>query len=127
GGERIMSEPAWFEVGLLDDSEWSADWIAAPLQALRRENWDPAPLFRTTFALDDAIGSVGTGSVDHARAYLTALGVYRLWINGTEVTADALLRPGWTDYDTRVYHQTFDVAGLPVAGENVVAVELAKG
>lgn len=119
GGGRITSEPTWFEIGLLNESEWAADWIAAPLQALRRENWDPAPLFRRTFALDDA--------PQHARAYLTALGVYRLWVNGTEVTVDALLRPGWTDYDTRVYHQTFDVASLLVAGENVVAVELAKG
>lgn len=118
-GELIVSAPAWFEIGLLEESAWSAEWIAAPLNTLRRENWDPAPLFRKTFELDEP--------PQHARVYATALGVYRAWINGTEVTADALLRPGWTDYDTRVYHQTWDVAGLLSAGENVVAAELAKG
>jgi alpha-L-rhamnosidase len=118
-GERIKSEAAWFEIGLLDESDWTAGWIAAPLRSLRRENWDPVPLFRTTFMLDSP--------VEHARVYATALGVYRLWVNGTEVTSDALLRPGWTDYNTRVYHQTFDVGALLAAGENVVGVELAKG
>lgn len=122
-GKLITSEPAWFEIGLLEESEWSAEWIGAPLNPLRRENWDPAPLLRTTFTLDEA----ETGPASYARVYATALGVYRLTINGHEITADALLRPGWTDYETRVYHQTWDVAQHLVPGENAIAVELAKG
>jgi alpha-L-rhamnosidase len=122
-GERVTSETASFEIGLLAESDWNAQWIAAPLRALRRENWDPAPTFRTTFTLAE----YAAGPLSHARVYASALGIYRLTINGVEVTANALLRPGWTDYETRVYHQTWDVAKYLMPGENVVAVELAKG
>jgi alpha-L-rhamnosidase len=110
---------ARFEAGLLDSSDWSASWIGAPLLPDRRETWEPVALLRREFVL--------TAVPEEARAYATALGLYRLWLNGTEVTADELLRPGWTDYSRRVLHQTFDVTALLRPGRNVVAVELARG
>jgi alpha-L-rhamnosidase len=115
----VASPVARLEAGLLAQADWSASWISAPLLEYRREMWDPLPLLRRRFTLDAAPAS--------ARAYATALGIYRLWINGTEVTADSLFRPGWTDYDHRVLHQTYDVTGLLSPGANVVAVELARG
>lgn len=118
-GRALRSAAVPFEIGLEDASDWTARWISGPLQEHRRESWDPAPLLRGTVRLD-AVPEV-------ARVYATALGVYRLWVNGVEVTADSLLRPGWTDYRFRVLHQTYDVAGLLRAGENVVGVELARG
>lgn len=118
-GERVTSEPVRFEVGLERDSDWGAEWVSAPLLDYRRETWDPAPLIRREFTLESA--------PRRARVYATALGIYRLWVNGVEVTADELLRPGWTDYRFRVLHQTYDVSEVLVAGSNVVAVELARG
>ncbi|MDF1478607.1 family 78 glycoside hydrolase catalytic domain [Leifsonia sp. H3M29-4] len=118
-GTAFRSEVARFEVGLEDESDWSATWVSAPLLEFRRETWDPAPLLRQRFELD----ALPTA----ARLYATALGIYRLWINGVPITHDALFRPGWTDYRYRVLHQTFDVASALRLGENVVAVELAKG
>lgn len=118
-GRPVISAPASFEVGLEDESDWSARWISAPLLPFRRETWDPAPLLRETFQLGRVPAS--------ARLYATALGVYRIWINGVEVTGHSLLRPGWTDYRFRALHQTFDVASALQEGENVIAVELARG
>lgn len=119
GGRTVTSRPHPFEIGLEDEADWTARWISGPLQEFRRENWDPAPLLRGRMTL--------AAVPAHARVYATALGVYRLWVNGTDVTADRLLRPGWTDYRFRVLHQTFDVGALLREGENVIAVELARG
>lgn len=117
-GGVVESPVAEFETGL-GPNDWTASWIAAPLLPFRRETWDPPVLIRKSVNLDEV--------PERVLVYATALGPYRLWINGTEITASALLRPGWTDYSVRVYHQTFDVTAHLVPGENVVAVALAKG
>lgn len=78
----------------------------------------PAPYLRRTFELEN--------QVSEARLYATALGIYEVRINGSRA-GDAVLAPGWTDYDRRMLYQTYDVAGLLAPGENVVAVILADG
>lgn len=118
-GETVTSAPTSVEVGLEHDSDWTAQWISAPLLPHRREAWDPAPLFRREFTLASV--------PEFARLYATALGVYRIWVNGEEITAHSLLRPGWTDYRFRVLHQTYDVAAALTPGVNVLAIELARG
>lgn len=118
-GAAIRSHVGRFEIGLEQEADWSAQWISAPAPESRREQWNPAPLLRRAFTVE--------GPVTSARVYATALGVYRLWLNGIELTAEQLLRPGWTDYARRVPHQTFDVTGVLRQGGNVLAVELAPG
>ncbi|MFI6164900.1 family 78 glycoside hydrolase catalytic domain [Micromonospora haikouensis] len=117
-GRPVSSATAAFEVGLTDPGDWSATWISAPVPTYRRESWDPCPYLRHEFDVDE----VGT-----ARVYASALGLYRLWLNGVELTADALYRPGWTDYRTRVYHQTFDCGAALRPGRNTLAAVLANG
>ncbi len=109
-----------FETGLADADEWSARWIASPPLPYRRESWDPATLVRHEFELPFT-------EVERGRVYVTALGLYRLWLNGVELTADALFRPGWTDYGTRVYHQTYDCTAALRPGRNTLAATVAKG
>src|SRR5712675_3692317 len=46
--------------------------------------------------------------VASARVYATALGAYKLWINGRTV-GNEILAPGWTDFRERVVYQTYDV------------------
>jgi alpha-L-rhamnosidase len=120
-GELIAAESS-FEIGLRSADDWSARWITAPELPYRRESWDPAPHLRQEF-------EVGAGDEPPvvARVYASALGLYRLWLNGVELTEDALLRPGWTDYRIRVYHQTFDVAAALRPGTNVLTAVLAGG
>lgn len=114
-----VSQVADLEFGLADAAEWSADWVTAPEYPFARESDDPAPYLRREIHLEDVPPA--------ARIYATALGLYRLWVNGTELTDEALLRPGWTEYGVRVLHQTYRVEQYLRRGPNVVAVALAKG
>jgi alpha-L-rhamnosidase len=117
-GEVTESAPATFETGLAPE-DWRAQWIAAPPYPYAREGDDPCPYLRTELDLEHVPA--------RARLYATALGLYRIWVNGTELTANEHFRPGWTDYRVRVHHQTFDCTDLLVAGRNTIAAVVAKG
>jgi alpha-L-rhamnosidase len=117
-GAEIADGAGWFEVGLADRSDWEGRWIAAPRPRFARESWDPAPHLRRVFQVD---------GWERSRLYITALGLYRVWLNGVELTASSRLRPGWTDYRRRVLHQTYDCDGLLRQGPNAIAILLAKG
>ena len=78
----------------------------------------PAPFVRQIFAVAAIEGE--------EKLTVTALGLYRCFINGVRVGAD-LLTPGWTCYDKRLSFQTYDVASLLNAGDNVIDIWLADG
>jgi alpha-L-rhamnosidase len=61
-----------------------------------------------------------------AEIRISALGLYRSFINGQRV-GDDLLTPGWTCYDDRLAFQTYDVAGLLREGENRIEIWLGNG
>ena len=77
-----------------------------------------ARYLRKEFCLDKKI----------SRAVLcaSALGIYVMRINGQRVGAD-YFAPGWTDYNIRVYYNTYDVTGLVKQGENAIGGILADG
>ncbi len=78
----------------------------------------PAAYLRRTFALPKAVRS--------ARLYVTALGSYRVFLNGTRVGSD-VLTPDFTDYRKRVLYQAYDVSGLMANGNNVISALLGDG
>ncbi len=57
---------------------------------------------------------------------ISALGLYRAFINGERVGFD-LLTPGWTSYWDRLPYQTYDVSALLKAGENTIDIWLGDG
>lgn len=57
---------------------------------------------------------------------ISALGLYRAFINGKRV-GDDLLTPGWTSYNDRLSYQTYDVGHLLSNGDNVIDVWLGDG
>lgn len=57
---------------------------------------------------------------------ISALGLYRAFINGTRVGND-LLTPGWTCYDDRIAYQTYDVSELLKPGANRIEIWLGDG
>ncbi|MFI2650967.1 family 78 glycoside hydrolase catalytic domain [Micromonospora fulviviridis] len=79
---------------------------------------DANPLLRRGFRVD--------GQIARARIYATALGVYRLSLNGRRV-GDHELAPGWTDYRRRVQYQTYDVTGQLRQGDNALGAMLGDG
>jgi len=116
-GEEVESAPAWWEMGLLDNGNWQADWITP--------DWDedvsqsqPSPLLRRSFKAE--------GGLVTARIYATSLGLYELRLNGQRV-GDAVLTPGWTSYDHRLLYQTYDVTDLMREGDNVLGAMLGDG
>ncbi|MGG7663483.1 family 78 glycoside hydrolase catalytic domain [Dyadobacter sp. BHUBP1] len=115
------SKPSQWEMGLLDKSEWKAAWIGLDLDHLGKGkvyHLPPAPYLRKEVTI--------RGGVRKARLYVTALGLYEFSINGKK-TGDAFLTPGWTDYDKRVYYQTYDVTADLKAGKNALASQLSYG
>ncbi|PLT45272.1 Alfa-L-rhamnosidase [Paenibacillus pasadenensis] len=118
GEESPWSEPARFETALLGDAPWSgARWISHPLPA-DEEGKEPAACLRREFRLDRPIAS--------ARIYATALGMYRLLVNG-EPADDACLHPGWTSYAKRLQYQTYDVTKKLRSGGNALGILLGDG
>jgi alpha-L-rhamnosidase len=117
-GESEWSEPAWFETGLLEVAEWTAEWIE-PHEPVRADaGARPAYVLQRSFVLDSI--------APEARVYATAHGLYETFLNGQRV-GDLELTPGFTSYEARLDVQTYDVAGLLVPGENVWTVVLSDG
>ncbi len=104
GIESDWSEPSSWEMGLLNQSDWGAEWInAGKIDTENTEELyadDPAPLFRRDFIIDKKI--------EKARLYISGLGYYEATINSERV-GDHFLDPGWTNYSKRVLYSTYDV------------------
>lgn len=64
--------------------------------------------------------------VAKAELHMTALGVYRGYLNG-EVLDDQLLTPGYTDYNYRVQYQTYNVTEKITTGCNVIGAVVGDG
>jgi alpha-L-rhamnosidase len=117
GRATAWSAPAWWEMGLLEPSDWKAGWIEPNLPDDLTQS-GPAPMLRREFKLQ--------GKVARARAYVTSHGLYELQVNGRRV-GDELFTPGWTSYNKRLQYQAYDVTPLLAAGDNAVGVVLANG
>lgn len=117
GNVSVWSEPAFWEMGLLNHNDWVADWITAefPDHTSRPQ---PCPLMRTSFKVK--------GAVKSARAYVTSLGLYEFRLNGLKV-GDYLFTPGWTSYNKRLQYQTYDIAHMLKEGDNAAGVILGDG
>lgn len=64
--------------------------------------------------------------IRRATIYSTALGVYRLYVNGAKAGKE-LFAPEWTDYHVRTQYQTYDVTNLLQEGTNTLSVMLGHG
>ena len=117
GEESSSAGDAFWETGLLSRSDWSGQWIGASWHGAGQTGAN-APYLRREFSL----GRRPVG----ARLYVTALGLYEAYINGTRV-GDASFTPGWTDYRKRVQYQVYDVTSLVGQGDNVVGAVLGDG
>jgi len=114
GNTSPWSDPARWEMGLLQPEDWQARWIARTTDT----NALPAPLFRRELTLD--------GKIKTARAFICGLGYYELHINGQKV-GEQLLDPGYTRYDKRDLYVTHDVTALLKRGGNAIGVILGNG
>ena len=114
GAGSGWSDPARFEMGLLDRGDWGGSWIGAEGDLADRA----APLLRKEFTIEEPVGE--------ARLYLCGLGLYELSINGARV-GDQVLDPALTDYRERAPYVTHDVTRCLRRGRNVIGVMLGAG
>ncbi|HEV2211344.1 MAG TPA: family 78 glycoside hydrolase catalytic domain [Verrucomicrobiae bacterium] len=91
------STNAFFQMGLLSTNDWQAQWLTT--------STDPgdnvSPIYRHAFVQL-------TNNIKRATAYVSAKGVYELWIDGQRI-GQHILAPEWTDYNQRFQYQTYDV------------------
>ena len=57
---------------------------------------------------------------------ISALGLYRAFINGQRV-GDDQLTPGWTSYQSRLSYQVYEVGHLLKPGKNIIEIWLGDG
>ncbi|QJD82789.1 glycoside hydrolase family 78 protein [Cohnella herbarum] len=114
--ESEWSETAYWETALLDSEDWKASWIAPDRED--EELPEEIDYLRKEFRSRETLTS--------ARIYATALGVYKLYVNG-QPADDAVLTPGWTSYRKRLQYQTFDVTELIQEENNAIGVMLGNG
>jgi alpha-L-rhamnosidase len=155
-GDRASkwSEPARWGMGILSPDEWQARWIGVPWQGEKQRRvikpatesasespkrpFYPAPLFRKTFDVAKKVAS--------AKAFVTGLGYFELYVNGEKVGDDCLV-PNFTNYTNRedieytysgialdnnfrnhrVMYLAYDVGDMLRKRQNVVGAIVADG
>ncbi|MFK4344399.1 MULTISPECIES: family 78 glycoside hydrolase catalytic domain [unclassified Paenibacillus] len=117
--ESEWSESGFWEMALLHEQDWKAQWITVKERNINEEFQTRAP-FATSkcFSVE--------GKVKKAVIYATSLGLYELELNGQRV-GDAYFTPGWTDYNDRVQVQAYDVTSAIQEQNNRITATVGEG
>lgn len=138
GNVSLWSKTAVFTTGLFTEKDWSqAKWIgyeempdslhttpgvhspdAKKMLGDKLKQRTIVPLFRKTFPV--------VKKVLNATVFISGLGQYEMSINGQKV-GTSFLAPGWTDYNKRVFYNTYDVTILLKNGQNAIGVIVGNG
>ena len=113
-GVLRQSAAAYFEVALLEQSDWHGCWQAAPASP-----HGGAQYWRKAFELPDK-------PIVRARVYVCGLGYHEFYVNGTKVGED-VLNPGVTDYSKQVLYCTYDITSALTSGGNCFGFILGYG
>ena len=117
GNVSEWSKPSFWETGLLDASNWEAEWIQPRIDEDTTKP-QPAQMLRKTFTLNKP--------VKKARLYITSHGLYQAKING-EKAGDQVFTPGWTSYNKRLQYQTYTITSQIREGKNAIGITLGDG
>jgi alpha-L-rhamnosidase len=112
-GWTAWSLPATVEAGLLEATDWIAEFIGDDGRV-----GSPSPTLRREFVVTELPVS--------ARLYVSSMGLNEVQINGVKV-GDGLLNPGWTVYQERILVDTYNVTSLINVGDNAISAELSDG
>ncbi len=85
---------------------------------VRNPSRNSMPMLRTRFRAVKPVAS--------ARLYVTARGIYEVFLNGRRVGEDHY-NPGLTQYNVTHLYQTYDVTALIRAGDNALGAMLGEG
>ena len=115
---KVESDVKSFEISLLNQDDWQAKWIGHEFEddVLVGHTRLAARYLRKDFALKD--------EVSEARLYVSGMGVYSAYLNGTEVAPEELLKPTLSWFSKRVYFNTYDVTKMLQQGDNAMGIIL---
>lgn len=102
-----------FETGLLESKNFVADFITHGFE----DELEPCAVFARNFQIEKKVAK--------ARAYVSALGIYSMVLNGKKV-GDVIFAPGWTSYQERLQYQVYDIMEY-LKDENTLEVTVANG
>ena len=86
---------------------------------VRNPSRNSTPLLRSKFKTSGK-------TIEGARLYVTARGIYEIFVNGKRA-GDDYYNPGLTQYNITHMYQTYDVTGMIKAGENAMGAMLGEG
>ncbi len=121
GRLSAWSKPARWTMGLLNPSDWSAEWIGtdrlfAEVKGLPPEgNYLPDPWFRKVITLKE--------KPRRATMYVASVGYHELYVNGKKIT-DTVLMPSVADHTKRTRYVTYEIADNLQTGPNVIGLWL---
>ncbi len=111
GNASAWSNNAFWTMGLLNESDWNANWIGT-------DDNKKIIILRHDFNVEKQIA--------HAYAYICGLGNYELLINGRKV-GENVIDPGWTYYSKTCLYTTYDVTEYITKGKNALGIMLGNG
>ena len=143
------SKTSCWTMGILSSADWKGNWITSDLQlsplqkklkALpdfgmesESEMWKLSEVIRKktdTISYAPAVYLRKEFSSDRTLKYavtnICGLGLNELYINGRKVSNE-LLNPAYTDYQKRVFYQSYDVTQYLQSGDNTIGVILGNG
>ncbi len=112
-GDSAFGDVQWFETAKTvtgHDCDWQAEWITP------QAGKDVQAVIWQEIVIEKPVAK--------ARAYVTGLGLYELYVNGRK-QGDECLLPGFCDYDSWIQYQTFELQLR--AGTNRVELALGDG
>lgn len=143
------SETSFWQMGLLNQSDWTASWITSPVfpaapSTPGLETWLKAtaadPQFNDAEKVADTIKRLRDvrpatyfrkeftveKPIKSARLYSTSAGYSEFYLNGVKI-GDRILNPAQTDFDKRIYYDVDNLTELLSQGKNVLGIHLGNG
>ena len=111
GNSSPWSETSRWSMGVLDPSDWEAQWISY-------DHSGSMPLFRKEFEVEK--------EVEQAWFLISGLGYSECYLNGTKI-GDHVLDPAQTNYERYALYSTYDVTESLQIGNNRLGVMLGDG
>ena len=149
GTESGWSSPSHWTMAMIHPGDWKGKWITSDLEltALQKElkaltdfGMEPeSEMWSLNSEIRKKTGDITSApavwlrkeftaekTVTRAVANVCGLGLNELYINGEKVS-DELLNPASSDYQKRIFYQTYEVTRLIKDGENTLGVLLGNG
>lgn len=120
-GEMSESDENYFETGRMKPFQWEAKWITSQPKTIdigrNRQFSSTSPYMRREFTISKP--------VQDATLYISGVGYYECYINGTTIK-DTVLDPAFTEFDKTTMYQTHKITNLQ-PGLNAIGIILGDG